>query len=210
TSLPNFPDRKLFSPVEKSQSEVSTEPFRILYHGSLTEHHGLDIAIKAVDILRHKICPVKFTLYGIGPSEPEIRSMIRSFGLENIVEIKKPVPHEQVPEILKNADIGVVPKKDGIFANEALSTKLFQYVAMGIPAVVSRTGAEKRYFGEDEVKYFTPQDPEDMARCVEELYEKPELRFAMAQRALRRIDEYSMTKNGKKYLSIISSLNKNR
>ncbi|MFX0200272.1 MAG: glycosyltransferase [Candidatus Hodarchaeota archaeon] len=205
TSLPNFPDRHLFSSVETPQSGVSTDSFRILYHGSLTEHHGLDIAIKALDILRHKIGPIKFTLYGGGPSEFEIRSMIRSLGLENIVEIKKPVPHDQVPKILKNADIGVVPKRDGIFAKEAVSTKLFQYVAMGIPAVVSRTEAEKRYFGEDEVKYFTPEDPEDMAKCIQELYENPEDRYRISQRALRKIDDYSLDNNKREYLRIINS-----
>ena len=77
---------------------------------------------------------------------------------------------------------------------------------MGIPAVVSRTRAEQQYFSEDEVKYFIPGDPEDMACRILELYENPELRTAMAQRALRKIDQYNLETNAKKYLQIIHTL----
>jgi glycosyltransferase involved in cell wall biosynthesis len=104
------------------------------------------------------------------------------------------------------ADLGIVPKKDGVFVGEAISTKLFQYTAVGLPAVVSRTVAEQRYFNEDEVKFFNPGNPEDMARCIQELYENPQSRLDMAQRALKKRDVYSLSANTPKYVRIIDDL----
>lgn len=210
TSIPNFPDRNAFFPKGKVEKQSKNVPFTIVYHGTLSEHHGLDIAIKAMGMLKNKIGAFRFLIYGGGPTEIEMQSLIDSMGLADCVSIEGPVPYHNVPEVLKNADIGVVPKKDGVFAGEALSTKLFEYAAMGIPSVVSRTEAEMRYFNETEVKYFNAGDPEDMAKCIQELYENPEDRYRISQRALRKIDDYSLYNNKREYLEIIKSFQKNR
>lgn len=208
TSVINFVDRKMFFPRGKNGLEDNDGYFTLIYHGSYTEHHGLDIAVKAIDLLKNKIDSLKFIIYGEGSYEEEIRSLIRSRGLEGIIEMRKFVPLHEVPQILSKADIGVVPKKDGLFVGEALSTKLFQYTAMGIPAVVSRTVAEKRYFNEDEVKYFTPDDAEDLARKIYEYYQNPQGRAVFAQKALRRMDKdkYNLDSSTKVYLGIIDSI----
>lgn len=207
TSIINYPDTSLFHPKSELKPETRNGCFTLIYHGTFTEYHGLDIAVKAVNILRNKIEGIKLLVYGGGTFENNLRILIRSLGVENYIEIREKVSLQQVPEILKCADIGIVPKKDGLFVGEAISTKLFQYTAMGIPSVVSRTVAEQRYFREDEIKFFTPGDPVDMARCIQELYENPQARIDMAQRALRKMDEYSLKANSKKYLGIIDSLN---
>lgn len=208
TSIPNFPDREIFSPNGKSVFHQRNASFTMVYHGSYTEHHGLDIAIKAAGILRDigKVNKFRLLLFGGGPFESDMKSLTQSLGLEDHVFINGPVPVHEIPKILKDADIGIVPKKDGLFVGDALSTKLFEYAAMGIPAVVSRTRAEQRYFNEREVKYFTPENPDDMAKCILELYQNPSLRFEMAQRALRKVDEYSIKANAGKYMDIINRL----
>ncbi len=206
SSIINFPDTALFPPRKYGPVRFGKNHFKIIYHGSITEHHGLDIAIKAIGLLRYKIGNFKFIIYGNGPYESKIRSLICSLNLENFVEIREMVPYVQVPGILRNADIGVVPKKDGIFVGEALSTKLFQYVAMKIPAVVSRTEGEMRYFSEEEVKFFVPEDPQDMARCIQELYEDPELRILIAEKAFRKIDKYNLDIISKRYMDIVNML----
>lgn len=206
TSFINYLDTSVFPLATSIRQAAENGTFKLIYHGTYSEHHGLDVAIKAVGILRDKIGPFKLLMYGSGPYKNELINLIQTIGVENYIEISEGVPYQDVPKFLKGADLGIVPKKDGIFVGEAISTKLFQYVAMGIPTVVSRTVAEQRYFDEDEVKFFEPGNPEDMARCIQELYENPQSRLAMAQRALRKMDGYSLPANTSKYIHIIDEL----
>ena len=206
TAIVNYPDRDLFTPQDGSGPQGGKGCFTLIYHGSYTEHHGVDIAIRAVDILRRRIGPFRLLLYGRGSYEPELRNLAESLGLMNWIEFRKPVSLEQVPQILGNADVGVVPKRDGLFVGEAISTKLFQYVAMRVPVVVSRTVGEKQYFNEEEVKFFEPGNVEDLAQRIQELYEDPQGRAERAQRGYRKMEEYSAAANEKKYLELIYSL----
>ena len=205
-SIANFPDTTIFSNKNNEVSCSKNGTFTILYHGTFSEYHGLDIALKSIAILRSRIGPFKFLVYGEGPFEPEMRSIIDSLGLGDYVQIHTPVPLHEIPAILKNVDIGVVPKKDGPFVGDAMSTKLFQYAVMGVPAVVSRTRAESRYFGEQDVNYFIPENPEDMARSIEEVYNNSEYRIRLAVSAMNRMKEYSMQSNQEKYMKIISGI----
>lgn len=210
TTIPNYPDRNIFSHSGDFPKPSSSEnkPFTIVYHGSLTEHHGVDIAIKAMGILRDqgKIGSFRFLLYGVGQSKPQIIALIELLKLEKFVSVMGGVPFRDIPKILKETDLGVVPKKDGLFVGDALSTKLFEYAAMGVPAVVSRTPAEQRYFSEEEVRFFKAEDPEDMARCILELYEDSASRIAMAKKALKKMECYNIEVNASKYLDIIKKL----
>jgi glycosyltransferase involved in cell wall biosynthesis len=205
-TIANFPDTTVFSNVNHKVSGSNNSTFVILYHGTFSEHHGLDTALQSTGILRNRIGPFRFLLYGEGTYEPEMRAIIEQLGLWDCVQIHGPVPLHELPSILKSADIGVVPKKDGAFVGDAMSTKLFEYAAMGVPAVVSRTRAEQRYFGEQDVRYFIPEDPEDMAKSIQELYENREYRFRLAMSAMDRMKEYSMKSNQEKYLKILPGI----
>lgn len=206
-ALINFPDMNLFKPrVPLVPVRKNEYIFTIIYHGSYTEHHGLDIALKAVNSLRGRMKNYKLVLYGGGQYETEMLKIIKELEIEDLVEMRVPVNYDAVPEILREADIGIVPKKDGVFVGDALSTKLFQYTSIGVPAVVSRTAAEKRYFAEDEVLFFNPGDHEDLARCIQRFYDNPSERLEFSQRALKRTRVYSFQENYKKYLSIINTI----
>jgi glycosyltransferase involved in cell wall biosynthesis len=205
-SIANFPDTTVFSNPNHEVSGSINAMFVILYHGTFSEYHGLDTALQAMGILRNRIGPFRFVLYGEGPYEPEMRAIIERLGLRDCVQIHEPVPLREIPSILKSADIGVVPKKDGLFVGDAMSTKLFQYAVMGVPAVVSRTRAEQRYFGERDVRYFVPEDPEDLAKGIQELYENREYRFRLALSAMDRMKEYSMEATQEKYLKILPGI----
>jgi len=205
-SIANFPDTTLFSNANHEVSGSNNGTFVILYHGTFSEYHGLDTALQSTGILRNRIGPFRFHLYGEGPYEPEMRAIIERLDLRDCVQIHGPVPLREIPPILKSADIGVVPKKDGTFVGDAMSTKLFQYAVMGVPAVVSRTRAEQRYFGEQDVRYFIPEDPEDMAKSIQELYENREYRVRLAMSAMDRMKEYTMESNQEKYLKILPGI----
>ena len=206
TALPNFPDTNLFRARDPVSARQLGSPCKIIYHGSFTEFHGVDVAIKAMARLKEKLPSVQFLIYGGGPYEAELRRLIAELGVEEIVKMCGSVSYSKVGEVLRGCDIAVVPKKAGVFSDDALSTKLFEYAAVGLPAVVSRTSAEMRYFSEGEVRYFNPGDAEDMARCIRELYENPDLRHSLVVNAGHRLRHYGIEQIESGYTELVERL----
>ena len=49
---------------------------------------------------------------------------------------------------MAEADFGIVPKRSEGFGNEAFSTKIFEFMALGIPVIAADTKIDKYYFND--------------------------------------------------------------
>ena len=180
----NFPDTKYFNGAINGQRIDNT--FRIIYPGTLSEIHGVDIAIKAVQrcVAEHKF-PLKFYVYGCGSEKEEAKllRMVKDYNLESRVFFYKEVPIDQMGKILKTMDAGLVPKRGGVFAEDAISTKLFEFAAVGLPAIVSRTKSDALYFDDSMVMFFEPENIIELAGCIAKLYWEPQLRQSLSTNA---------------------------
>jgi len=61
----------------------------------------------------------------------------------------------------------VVPKRANSFGNEAFSTKILEFMALGVPVIVSNTKIDKYYFSDDLVMFFKNEDIDDLAAKME-------------------------------------------
>lgn len=66
--------------------------------------------------------------------------------LSDRILIKPPYPLREIAFVMANADLGVVPKRNDSFGGEAFSTKILEFMALGIPVVVADTKIDKCYF----------------------------------------------------------------
>ena len=55
---------------------------------------------------------------------------------------------------MANADIGIVPKRNDSFGNEAFSTKILEFMSLSIPVVISSTRIDRHYFNDTVVRFF--------------------------------------------------------
>ena len=136
--------------------------------------------------------------------------LTRELKLEDHVYFsKQAIPVDDVPEWINRADVGIVPKRGSTFANEALSTKLLEFVAMGVPVVVSRTKASQTYFDDSMVMFFEPENEKDLARCVIELYQSPARRKELVRNANRFNEEHNWERYKNIYYHVIDGLCRN-
>ena len=77
---------------------------------------------------------------------------------------------------------------------------------MGIPLVVSRTTAAVTYFDDDMVKFFNPNDENDLARSILELHRSPEKRKALSQNAERFNQQHNWERYKKAYYQLLDNL----
>jgi glycosyltransferase involved in cell wall biosynthesis len=201
----NVADERVFRPVPRVGSNGSG--FRLVYHGTLTERYGLDLALRAVDLVRDEIPGIRLTIMGTGDHRPELLDLRRRLNLEAHVEMSdRHVPEVELPDVISGADVAIVPYRNDVFTDAIVPTKLMEYAALEMPCIASRTSAIQAYFGGAMVELFTPGDVEDLARCIRELWASPERRDELALGSRRFTSRYRWERLGAEYVELIRRL----
>ncbi|KPJ59979.1 MAG: hypothetical protein AMJ46_08515 [Latescibacteria bacterium DG_63] len=204
----NVPDPRLFHQSSDAPSGTCDNgTFKMVHHGTIVERYGGDIAVRALASLDGKIPGLEFVIYGDGDFARNLSEEISRLNLGERVSLSgRTLPLEAVAPAIKDAQLGIVPHRDGPIMKWALPTKLMEYVALGIPVVVARTWVVTRYFDDSMVMFFEPGNASDLARCILKLYREPELRRSLAQNAKKFLEEHSWEKEREKLFSVIDGL----
>ncbi len=178
----------------------------VLFPGGLQWHQGLDIGIRAFKRVAAELPNAEFHIYGDGIMKGQLMALTRELGLEPKVRFFKPLPVHQIAEIMANADLGVVPKRADSFGNEAYSTKIMEFMAVGVPVVVSNTKIDRFYFDNSVVRFFESGNDNALAEAMIELLRDEDLRWRIAARGLDYAARNSWTNHKHRYLALVDSL----
>ncbi|MBI2924454.1 MAG: glycosyltransferase [Verrucomicrobia bacterium] len=180
--------------------------FIVVFPGGLQWHQGLDIAIRAFALFQNEIPGAEFHIYGDGQAKPDLVKLTSELGLKGKVRFFGEVPLRKVPEILAQADLGVVPKRANSFGNEAYSTKIMEFMSQGIPVVISRTKIDTYYFQEGQVKFFESGNEADLAQAMVTVVRDPALRQAMVRSGLEYVEHNSWETKKHEYIALVDRL----
>jgi glycosyltransferase involved in cell wall biosynthesis len=200
----NYPDPSVFHPSLRNRDDDGR--FVVLYPGTLNRHQGLDLAVKAVALARPKVPGLQLDIYGEGPSEPVLRALINDLGLDSCVRLMPPMPLREIAGVMANADLGVVPKRDDSFGGEAFSTKILEFMALGIPLVVANTRIDRHYFNEDLLRFFTAGDEQALADRIVEAYVRREDGRRRSAAALEYVAVNNWGRKKHAYLDLVRTL----
>jgi glycosyltransferase involved in cell wall biosynthesis len=200
----NYPARGLLN--SKSRARGSGK-FVITYPGSLNWHQGVDVAISAFAMIKDQMPDAAFHIYGEGPAKESLIRLAASLGLTNRVVFHGLIPTEQIVRVMAETDLAVEPKRAGSqFGNEALSMKIFEFMAVGVPLVVSRTRIHQYYYTDALVKYYDGDDEAALAADIVLLRNNPDLRQRQVTNALKYVEAHSWDVERHQYLGIVDSL----
>lgn len=203
----NVADENIFHPPEGGHYSVHRQDgFRIVYHGSIVERYGLDLAIRAVDILRLEIPQIHLLLMGKGDYLPHIMQMVNELKLSQHVTLENLHLAEELPEIIRSCNLGIVPYRNDVFTDGLLPTKLMEYAAMELPAIASRTTAIQAYFSDSCVEFFEPGNVDDLVSCLRALYNNPERMAELSLGSRKFNQQYNWTKIGAEYVALVERL----
>ncbi len=122
-------DLNQFLPIKKQEKEL----FHIVCVGRLTPSKGQTILIGAVKKIIEEVKNFKLILVGGGEDFEGIKEKIEKEKLNEYIELKGPVSHETVKEILTGADVFALPS----FA-EGIPVALMEAMAMEIPVISTK------------------------------------------------------------------------
>jgi glycosyltransferase involved in cell wall biosynthesis len=205
TTMLNYPDLRLFKPVPDEKKRRDGK-FIILYPGSLNHHQGVDVAIKAFALVRDRMPDAEFHIYGDGPTRSELVRLNEELGVDSRVKILECLPISEISKVMASADVGVVPKRADGFGNEAFSTKILEFMACGVPVIVSRTQIDAHYFDDTLVRFFASGDEDDLAEALCRVYDHRSNHAEWIRTALDFAVSHSWQVRGADYRRLIESL----
>jgi len=198
----NYVDSNLFD----CQRTRNDEKFVMLYHGGLQRHQGLDIAIRAFARVAHEKPGTEFHIYGGGNMKPELQTLANELGLSGKVIFFESVTLRQIAGIVANADLGIVAKRADSFGNEAYSTKIMEFMASGVPAVVSKTKIDSYYFNDSAVRFFESGNENDLAAAMRDLMDHRALRENLVRNAAEYVARNNWDVKKREYLNLVDTL----
>jgi len=200
----NTPDTRFFR--RQSRKRSASDPFVLLYHGTVSRRHGLETAVRAVEIARQTYDDIQLLIIGEGDDVERLKGIVAARGLGEDVHIEGLLPIEQLGPVLARVSAGIVPIVDNPFTRYMLPVKLLEYVAMGLPVISSETSTIRAYFDETMVAFVHPGDTADLAAKIVALRRDPELRDSLVRSADMFLEDYSWDRESERYRNLIESL----
>ncbi len=179
-------------------------PLRLLYHGTLAHRYGIDLLLRAYQSVRNEIPNISLRIHGRGDYIDAIRELVKELGLQKDVEVTTEfLTSVELAELIQSHDVGIVPYRRDVFTDGILPTKLLEYVALGVPAVVARTSVVSHYFSEDTVEFFNAEDVEDLADRIRKLYRDKARREQLARNSEKFNSVYNWPRQRDAYVRFV-------
>jgi glycosyltransferase involved in cell wall biosynthesis len=192
----NAPDGQIF-PFRKPPSEGMTnradnKPFVIMYHGSIVERNGLDVAVDAFARVRQTIPSAELRIFGTpSPFLERVMETARNKGLQDAVHyLGRKQIEDLIPEI-DNCDLGIIPNLRNAFTEINTPIRVFEYLAMGKPVVAPSTQGIRDYFNNDSLLFFEPGNSADLAQQIEYVFSHPSEVLEIVRRGQKTYLEHS-------------------
>jgi glycosyltransferase involved in cell wall biosynthesis len=206
----NYPDLDIFV-ANSARTETNNGRFLIVYPGSLNAHQGLDVAIRAFAKVADRIPDADFHIYGEGAAKPALIELTNQLGMQHRVTFHGLLPSAEIARVMATADLAIEPKRaTSPFGNEALSTKILEFMALGVPLVASKTKIHAYYYDDSIVRYYENDDESALAECVLQMQRDPQLRAGYTSRAATYAAKNNWQVKKAEYLQLVDSLAANQ
>lgn len=181
TFFHHFP---LLSMFEPSPISFAQRKYDVVYLGCMSETGGIFVMLEAVALLKQRYKNLRALFIGqpVVYIEERFYNFIKERGLEDTIEVTGRMPYPKVPELLNQAKVGLIGLLDLPKFHKQSATKLFEYMAKGIPCVSVDLPPERRFMISGEHGYLVPPEkPQAMADAVYKIISEPKLGQKMAE-----------------------------
>jgi glycosyltransferase involved in cell wall biosynthesis len=150
--------------------------------------------------------PVTLELYGRDFAEVPLHEQAAALGIADRVVFHGRIPIEDVPAALAVADIGLAPTRRTEFTDFSLSTKIFEYAAMGKPVVASRLPMVEAMFPAGTVATYAAGDPAELAAAILRLVDDGHDRDARIAATGAIVRDIAWERESLRYLELVERL----
>jgi glycosyltransferase involved in cell wall biosynthesis len=211
TVIMNSPDERIFRHHEASEQNPgvrdNSKPFVIMYHGSLVERHGVDLAVSALQTVRNKIPNAELRMYGRStPFLEQVMNQVRESELGEAVRYLGAKSLEQISQAIGECDVGMIPNRRSIFTEINTPTRIFEYLSQGKPVIAPRTPGILDYFEPSELVLFEVGDTGDLAVKIEYVFRHPQEMTGIVKRGQEVFQAHRWTSERIRFVNLVDRL----
>ena len=184
------PDLRRLRPGEPDPELRRGHRYLVAYIGVMGPQDGVDIVVRAADIVVSKLGrdDIAFTLIGSGDCFDDLVALRDRLGLAGHVEFTGRAPDEQVMRIMSTADAGLSPDPKNPLNDVSTMNKTMEYMVFGLP-VVAFDLRETRVSAGDAAVYVQPNDEQQYAEAIVALLDDEPRREVMGKLARERVEQ---------------------
>jgi glycosyltransferase involved in cell wall biosynthesis len=191
----------------EQQAPAVDDTFRVVYHGTITPHYGVELLVEAAARLASAEPTLQVDIYGDGDALENVRARARELGISDRVYTSgRFLPQDEVLRRVRGSRAGVVSNLPIARNADAMPTKLFEYAFLGVPIVTADLPAIREHFSTEEVLFFAPGRADALADALREVAADRHAAEARAEAARRRYDEYRWDKSAARYIELLERL----
>ncbi len=192
----NFPVREFVDALRPDAIPYEKREFDVIYHGSLPWAYA-ELLLDSAEILKRNGVAAKFLVHthvhDIKPAFRDwITSQISQRGLDDLFIIRSRVMLEEIPQVLQNVRMGLIPLPDDPKYYKNVPQKMFEFMAAAMPLVVSDLPPVRDFVMGKGCAYLAkPGDANEFAEGVATLVNNPNLARKMGARGRKLVlDNY--------------------
>ena len=152
--------------------------------------------------------PDKFYLRLIGGQKQQradFKKKYYHFIKQGRLIIDEPIPHLEIREMIIKADIAILPTPSLGFSNFTSPLKLFEYMASGMPIVVSNSEIFREILSQKNSLFFKENDSKDLAQKIKYLSENQKIAQKIGRNAFFDSKKYTYQKRAEKISWLFSN-----
>lgn len=178
TVVPNtiLPEVYLNYKIDDSILERFKDTYNLVYLGDTSLRRGTDTAIKAIALLKDKIPNIKLILVGDSSVDDQLMSLAKGLEVDGHVSFEGWQDVSLFSSYVEASDVCLSPLKRNPHHDTTFANKLFQYMAMGKPVVVSDSTTQANVVNIEKCGLVFEADNErDFSDKILELYRDSQL-----------------------------------
>lgn len=181
----------------RSQYSIPWDSYLIIYTGNMGAAQDLSTVVDAAAILQEKDSSLFFLFIGEGVEKHKLMKTASDNNLQNIRFLKSK-PKKELESIYAEADLGIVCLKENPLFRITIPSKIFDYMAMGVPTLVGVDGETRRIVEKSQSGfYYKPEDIQSFIEAVIKARQSkvlPEMRESMRETLLKDYNRKSLAK----------------
>ncbi len=200
TSVLNMPLIDKLNFREKARSKKLK--FTVGYMGSISEKRGILTTIEALRILKNDGVNIRFECVGpiYGYSQKQLLELCVTYNLDSVFFHGKMAAHEGW-SVVNECDIGIATLHPIPNYIESYPTKLFEYMAMGLPVITSNFPLYEKIIVDAKCGICVdPLNPREIAHAINSLVVDSELAVKMGDNGRKAVEENYNWRNEEKKL----------
>lgn len=192
-SLPNTPLQSFYKEYTINQDIIERykDSFNLLYIGETGLRRGIENAIEAISLLKNDIPNIKLILVGKSKDDSYLKGRVKELNIIENIDYQGWQSPSSFASYISASQVGISPLIRNIHHDTTYANKIFQYMAFGLPIIVSDCPAQADVVKNKEVGLVhEAANSRDLANCIYKLYKNTNLYNTMQSNSKTLVEDY--------------------